>query len=267
MTLPNGVGLEFRILGPLEVARDAVLIDVGGRRQHVVLAMLLLESPRVLPIDQLVDAVWSNGPPATARSQIQICVSSLRQRLDVRRGPATITTRRPGYSLDIGDAAFDWHSFTVQVSRARAEAAAARLQDAAHMLRAALHKWRGIPLAGIDSPTIQSAALRMADSRLAALEEYCDIELRLGHHAELIALLGPEVDRNPLRERLRGQLILALYRAGRQADALREFRLARRVSVEELGIEPAEELRRLEQAILRSDRSLVGYAPGENDQS
>lgn len=257
--------MEFRILGPLEVVRDAGPLDVGGPRQQTVLANLLLESPRVVSVERLVDAVWPDAPPATARSQIQICVSSLRQRLGTRDGPATISTRRPGYALDVGEAALDLRTFEAQVSRARGEVSAGRLGEAAHLLHDALGQWRGLPLAGIESPAIRDAATRLAEIRMTVLEEYSDLELRLGHHSELIAVLGPEVDRHPLRERLRGQLMLALYRAGRQADALSEFRRARRVSVDELGIEPAGQLGRLEQAILRGDPSLTRVdAPTEN---
>lgn len=253
--------MEFRVLGPLEVVCDAEMLDIGGPRQHIVLAMLLLESPRVLPVEQLVDAVWSDSPPATARSQIQICVSSLRRRLRDCHGSATISTRRPGYALDLGGASLDLHAFDSQVTASRAAVTAGRIHDASQLLRRALGDWRGIPLAGIDSTAVRDAATRLEENRLAVLELYCDLELRLDRYADLITILGSEVDRNPLRERLRGQLMLALYRAGRQADALHEFRRARRTSVEELGIEPAEDLCQLERAILCGDTSLMPTRP------
>ncbi len=253
--------MEFRILGPLEVECDAALLDVGGPREHIILAMLLLETPRVLSVAQLVDAVWSDSPPRTAREQIQICVSTLRRRLRDCHAAAKINTRRPGYTLDLGGASLDLHVFDAQVVAARAAETAGRSHEASQLLRCALGMWRGIPLAGIDSPAVRDAATRLEENRLATVEYFCDLELSLHRYADLIRVLGSEVDHNPLRERLRGQLMLALYLVGRQADALHEFRRARATSVEELGIEPAEDLRRLQQAILCGDTSLQPSGP------
>lgn len=250
--------MEFHVLGPLEVLRsNGEAVDLGGPRQQIVLAMLLLESPYVVSVDRLVDAVWPDAPPATARSQIQICVSSLRQRLDSAGRAAAITTRRPGYLLDAGSAEFDRRSFDLEVTRAREHVDGDRLSDAAELLRTALARWRGTALAGVDSGAVRDAATHLEEERARVVEELADVTLRMGRHRDLIVVLGREIDRYPLREQLRGQLMLALYGAGRQADALREFRRARQLSIEELGIEPSEPLRRLEQAILREDDSLV----------
>lgn len=250
--------MEFRVLGPLQVLRhDGETVDLGGPRQQIVLAMLLLESPHVVSVDRLVDAVWPDSPPATARSQIQICVSSLRQRLGAGTGPEVITTRRPGYLLRAGPAEFDRQVFESEVALARAHIAHGHPGDATELLRTALGRWRGTALPGIESLAVRDAATHLEEERARVVEEFADAQLRTGHHRDLVAVLHREVERYPLREQLRGQLMLALYGAGRQADALREFRRARQLSIEELGIEPAEPLRRLEQAILREDDSIV----------
>lgn len=250
--------MEFRILGPLEVLRNGgETVDLGGPRQQIVLAMLLLESPHVVSFDRLVDAVWPDSPPATARSQIQICVSSLRQRLGSDSRTEVITTRRPGYLLDAGSAEFDRQVFESEVALARVHLLHDRLGDAAELLHTALARWRGSALPGIESLAVRDAATHLEEERARVVEEFADAQLRRGNHRDLVAVLTREVDRYPLRERLRELLMVALYGAGRQADALREFRRARQLSIEELGIEPAEPLRRLEQAILREDDSIV----------
>ncbi|MBW0116210.1 winged helix-turn-helix domain-containing protein [Pseudonocardia sp. KRD-169] len=219
--------------------------------------MLLLESPHVVSVDRLVDAVWPDSPPATARSQIQICVSSLRQRLGSDARTEVITTRRPGYLLDAGSAEFDRQLFATEVALARDHVQHDRLGDAADLFRTALARWRGSALPGIESLAVRDAATHLEEERARVVEEFADAQLRMGNHRDLVAVLTKEIDRYPLREELRGQLMLALYGAGRQADALREFRRARQLSIDELGIEPAEPLRRLEQAILREDDSIV----------
>ncbi len=254
--------MQFQVLGPLTVAREDQMIDIGGPRQQVVLAMLLFSSPLVISVESLVDAVWPDDPPATAREQVQICISHLRQRLDHRRGPASITTRTPGYALDLGGAVLDLHRFTAEVQVGRTAAAAGRLEEAASALGEALDLWHGpVALAGIGSRSVRDIATRLEDQRAAALEDYIDVTLRRGMHTDAINLLVAEVDHSPLRDRLRAQLMLALFRAGRKSDALREFRRARRISVNELGLEPAEELVRLERAILRDDLGLRSLAP------
>ncbi|MBA3907116.1 MAG: winged helix-turn-helix domain-containing protein, partial [Pseudonocardiales bacterium] len=249
--------MEFRVLGPLTVVRDEQLIDIGGPRQRIVLAVLLLSAPQVVPVDALVDAVWPDNPPATAREQVQICISNLRQRLDVRKGPARIVTRAPGYALALGAAGLDLARFDNTVQAGRTEAAAGHMDDAATAMDEALGLWRGVvALAGLVSPFVRDVATRLEEQRVAVLEDYVDLMLRCGRHTDVVGLLGAEIDRNPLRERLRAQLMLALIRSGRKAEALREFQRARRVSIEELGLEPADELQRLEQAILQGGPGL-----------
>jgi DNA-binding SARP family transcriptional activator/tetratricopeptide (TPR) repeat protein len=255
--------VDFRILGSLEVVREGDAVDIGGTRLQIVLALLLLEAPRIVSVDQLIDAVWDEGPPSTARSQVHICVSQLRTKLGSVGEQPLIRTRKPGYVLDLGGASLDLVTFQALAVQARKDAAGGRRAEAAHLLRTALAEWRGPLLGGLDVPFVRDAAVRLEDARVAALEEYADLELEFGRHAELVPVLRGELSHNPLRERLRGRLMLALYRAGRRSDALEEFRRARATAVEELGIEPAEELRALMDGMLRSDPLLD--APGRVD--
>ncbi|CAA9442189.1 MAG: hypothetical protein AVDCRST_MAG66-4419 [uncultured Pseudonocardia sp.] len=249
--------MEFRILGPLEATSGGCPVEVGGPRQQVVLALLLLSAPGLVPISAFVDALWPDDPPATAREQVQICISRLRQRLDLRSGPTRIVTRSPGYALEFGPAEFDLARFGADVQAGRAAAAGGRLEEAARILSDALERWRGPTAApGIDSAVVRDAATRLEEQRITVLEEYVDLKLRLGLHAHVLDLLGAEIAHHPLRERLRGQLMLALLRSGRQGDALREYRRARQASIDELGLEPADELRRLEEAIIVGDAAL-----------
>jgi DNA-binding SARP family transcriptional activator len=250
--------VDFRILGPLEVVHGGDAIDIGGSRQQIVLALLLLETPRIVSVDNLIDAVWADSPPSTARSQVHICVSQLRTKLGSAGERPRIRTRKPGYVLDLDGASFDLATFRTLSARAADEAAAGRRSEAAHLLRRALAEWRGAPLDGIDVPTVRDAAVGIEDSRASALETYADLELECGRHGELIPLLRGELSHNPLRERLRARLMVALYRAGRRSDALDEFRRAHALAVEQLGIEPAEELRDLMDAMLRADPRLDG---------
>lgn len=250
--------MEFRVLGPLAVVRGGSALASGGSRQRVVLSMLLLATPQAVSVEAIIDAVWPDDPPATAREQVRICISQLRQRLDTRSGPAQISTRPPGYALELGEAAFDLVQFVDAVGAGRARAAEGSLEAAATALGEALRLWRGsVALEGVRSPPVRAAATRLEEQRLTVLEEHVDLLLRLGLHTEVVDLLGVEIDRHPLRERLRAQLMLALFRSGRKADALLEFRRVRQVTTDELGLEPGDELQRLEQAILRDEPGLA----------
>jgi DNA-binding SARP family transcriptional activator len=250
--------MEYRVLGPLEVLRDDTPVDVGGPRQQIVLAVLLLEAGRIVTSERLVDAVWSTNPPATARSQIHICMSSLRRLLAADPTSSAILTRKPGYVLTLGDDTLDLQTFADLVARGRQRAAADEPGPAIDLFRAALALWRGSPFAGPASTStiVSDHAVRLEEQRSAVLNDCIELELSLGQHVQLISELRGEIERDPLRESTRGQLMTALYRAGRQADALREYRTARAMSVSELGIEPSDELRGLEQRILRADPAL-----------
>jgi DNA-binding SARP family transcriptional activator/tetratricopeptide (TPR) repeat protein len=246
--------LALRLLGPLELSVDGVDRDLGGPRQRVVLATLALNANRVTPTEQLVDAVWDTAPPATARAQIQICISGLRRVLT--GAPTLIRTRPPGYLLEVSDTELDAAQFTSLVGLARSHAGADRASEAVATLRSALGLWRGRALAGLDSEPLRREAAKLEDARLTALMERIRLDLALGRHDEVVGELFALVEEHPLRERLYEFLMLALYRSSRQAEALEICRRARLTLVEELGIEPGQNLRRLERAILNRDPEL-----------
>lgn len=248
--------MEYRLLGPLDVIEDGRSLDIGGPRQQIVLAMLLLEANHVVSVSRLVAALWDDRPPATARSQVQICVSALRRGLAAVGVTDAIVTRPPGYVLRVTDDDLDIRRFERLAMSGRAAAAEHRVEDAARDLRAGLALWHGPAAAGVDSRIVQIAATRLNEGRLAALEDCIDLELDLGRHRDLIGELSELVAEYPLRERLRAQLMLALYRAGRQAEALASYRDARQTFVEELGLDLGEDLRKLEHAILENDLAL-----------
>ncbi|OWV12014.1 hypothetical protein B5D80_03645 [Micromonospora wenchangensis] len=216
--------------------------------------MLLLEPNRVVTVERLVDAVWDNTPPPTAKEQVRICVSFIRRALTGGGRPDAIVTRPPGYSIQCTDHELDLLEFNDLVASGRRLLAQGRPHDAADTLRDALRLWRGaVPLAGVRSQLVQSIGTQLAERRLAVIEEYVDVRLRLGQHHELTSGLAELVAANPFRERLRARLMIALYQGGRQAEALHTYRVGRQLFVEQLGLEPGVELRRLERAILAGE--------------
>ncbi|HZE06145.1 MAG TPA: BTAD domain-containing putative transcriptional regulator [Solirubrobacteraceae bacterium] len=242
--------MQFRILGPLEVAEGDCLVSLPGA-QRALLARLLLSANEVVSADRLIEELWGEDGPESGRAALQVRVSQLRKALggDSRR----IATRAPGYVLRVDRDELDLYGFERLVS----EADAAEPAKAAAKLREALDLWRGAPLDDLSYASFaQPAIRRLEELRLAAYEKRIDADLELGRQAEVIAELEALVEEHPLREHLHAQLMLALYRCGRQADALGAYQHARRVLVEELGIEPSAPLRRLEQAILRQEASL-----------
>lgn len=252
--------MYFRVLGPFEVTRGAQPLPFAPR-QRIVLAMLLLEPNRVVAVERLVDAVWDTEPPSTAREQIQICVSSIRRALAAAGAPKMIVTRPPGYSIQCGEDDLDLLSFERLVTRGRREAAALRHAEAVEDFRQALELCRGVPLGGVYSRLAQSVGVGLAERRLGVVEEYVAEQLRLGDTPGLISELVELVAANPFRERLRAQLMASLHRVGRRAEALEVFRAGRELFVEKLGLEPGDELLRVEQAILRGDaENLLGPA-------
>jgi DNA-binding SARP family transcriptional activator len=241
--------MEFRLLGPLEVVEGDRVLALGGRKQRSLLAVLLLHANEVVSSDRLIAELWGERPPTTVAKSIQVYVSRLRREL----GDGRLTTRTPGYVLQIEPSELDLARF----ERLVAEARQSEPRGAADKLRAALALWRGPPLADLAyEPFAQTEIARLEEMRLAALEARFDADLAAGRHAELVAELEASIAQHPLREHLRGQLMLALYRSGRQAEALRTYQVARRELDEELGLEPGEELRRLERAILAHDPAL-----------
>lgn len=244
-----------RVLGPLEVVEAGRPLRIGGPREHVVLATLALRANRVVSVDQLMDAVWGDLSPSTARGQVQGCISVLRKLFADAGRPEAITTRPSGYLLTVPDEELDSLMFARLVASASAEASESPA-DAAATLRTALELWRGPALDGLFSEVVSRGAALLDGSRVAAVEERARLELELGRHAEIAGELEALLAEHPLRERLCGFLMLALYRSGRQAEALDVFRHARTTLVAELGIEPCRELRDLEHAVLNRDPAL-----------
>lgn len=246
--------MEYRILGPLEVVGEGGPLALGGPRQRALLAVLLLNAGEVLSTDRIVDDVWGEHPPRTASKSVHVCVSQLRKTL----GRSAILTRPPGYVLGVEpEHGIDARRFERLSAEGRALLGAGDPAGAAARLREALALWRGAPLADLAyEPFAQSDIARLEELRLAAVEDRIEAELEGPAGSELVAELEALVARNPLRERLLEQLMVALYRAGRQVDALDVYREARTTLVEELGIEPGGRLRDLERAILSQDPAL-----------
>jgi DNA-binding SARP family transcriptional activator len=245
--------LEFRILGPLEVLDEGNPVGLGGRNQRAVLALLLLRANEPVSAERLVDQLWGEHAPRTATTSLQNTVSQLRKLL----GPGLLLTRSSGYALELDPAQLDLMRFERLVREARSAEADRR----AELLREALGLWRGSPLADLESETFaQSEIHRLEGLRLGVLEERIAADLDLGADAELAAEIEALVRAHPVRERLRANLMLALYQCGRQAEALTAFHDARRTLVEELGIEPGPDLQALYGSILRQERALVRVA-------
>ncbi len=242
--------MVFRILGPLEVWDGDRQLDLGGSKRRAVLAFLLLHANEVVSTDRLVDQLWGANAPRNAAAALQTHVSRLRKEL----GQEVVATRAWGYVLRTEPGTIDLELFERLV--ANAENLPAR--DRAEKLHEALALWRGPPLEDLAfEPALAKDIARLNELRLAVLESRADADLEAGNHAAVIAELEALIAENPLRERLRGQLILALYRSGRQAEALEVYRETRRVLADELGLEPSPELRELERAILQHDPALT----------
>ncbi len=246
-------GVEFRILGPLEARREGAVVALGGTRQRAVLALLLTRANEVVSAERLIDELWGGEPPGTAANVLQGYVSHLRKAL----GAEVIVTRPSGYVVEIEAGQLDLDRFERLCEEARAALGGGDGATASELLREALALWRGQPLADFAyEPFAQAEIARLEELRLAAVERRIEADLARGRDAELIGELEGLIERHPLRERLRGDLMLALYRAGRQADALEAYRKAREALVDELGIDPSPALQELERAILRQDPSL-----------
>jgi DNA-binding SARP family transcriptional activator len=236
--------LDFRLLGPIEVRSGGEPLPLGGPKQRALLALLLVEAGRAVSTDRIVDALWGEHPPRTAQTSLQNFVSQLRKLL----GPEVLVTKPPGYLLRARPDADRVHEL---VAEARA---AASPEDRAAKLREALELWRGPPLAEFAFESFaQPEIARLEELRLAVLEDRLEADLEVGRHTEVVGELEALVEEHPLRERFREQLMLALYRSGRQAEALEAFQRARSVLVDELGIDPSPRLQQLHKAILRQE--------------
>lgn len=246
--------MEFLILGPLEVRKGADVVRLGAAKQRALLGVLLMHPNETVSTVRLVDALWGELPPATADKLVPGYVHALRRRL----GDDVLETQPPGYRLNLESRSLDLVEFERLLDSARV----APLSQSVELRRRALALWRGPPLADVALEGSERNALtRLSELRLATQIEQIDGELELGRHAKLIGELEALVAEHPYQERLRAQLMLALYRSGRQADSLQTYRDLRRVLRDELGLEPSKELRELEARILRQDETLSSYGP------
>jgi DNA-binding SARP family transcriptional activator/tetratricopeptide (TPR) repeat protein len=247
--------LDFRILGPLEVQAGDRVLALGGTKQRALLAILLLHANEVVSSDRLIQALWGEEPLENAAKALQVAVSRLRRALDQAAG--LLVTRPPGYELRLGRDQLDLHRFEDRVAAGREALAAGDPARAAAEVDDALALWRGPPLADLAYESFSQAEIsRLEELRIAALEDRFAANLELGRHADVVSELEALVRDYPLRERLREQLMLALYRSGRQADALAAYRDARGTLVDELGIEPGRRLRDVHEQILMQDPAL-----------
>ncbi|MBW3615790.1 MAG: AAA family ATPase, partial [Actinobacteria bacterium] len=246
--------MEFRVLGSLAVVFDGVPVDLSSRKQRSLLALLALHASQVLSVDRLVDDLWGERPPPTARHALQVHVSNLRKLL----GPATVVTERPGYVLRVPPESCDALRFEELAGAGRRALRRGKPREASSTLTDALAVWRGPALADLlFEPFASQEAARLEELRVVAIEDRLVADLELGRHSELVGELESLVARYPLRERLWGLLMLASYRSGRQVEALRAYKAVRNRLREDLGLDPGPELQQLEAAILRQDPALA----------
>jgi len=248
--------MEFRILGPLEADDDqGKPVQLGGPKQRALVAHLLLDAGRTVSREQLIDGLWGERVPATAGKMVQVYVARLRKVLP----PGLLQTRASGYAVALDFDGLDLHRFKRLVAEGR-DLLAADAEAASDRLREALGLWRGPALAEFSEPFAIAERARLEEARLAALEDRIEADLAIGRNRDLVGELEWLVAQHPYRERLRAQQMLALYRSGRQADALVAYRETRRVLTDELGIEPSPPLRELEHRILVQDQELAAIS-------
>ena len=241
--------MDFRILGPVEVVENGTPLPLGGPRQRALLALLLLHANEAVSTDRLIDELWGADAPASGPTALQNQVARLRKVL----GSDRVHTRQTGYSIRVEPDELDLDRYRQLVGAAESEAPAER----SALLAQAVALWHGSALSSLpDAPFVATESARLEGLRLTALEERIDADLELGRHADLVGELASLAARFPLQERLRGQLMIALYRSGRQAEALDVYRETRRQLADELGLEPSQSLRELERAVLAQDPSL-----------
>ncbi len=254
--------MEFGVLGPLEVRRGHHVVRLRGSKQRALLATLLLNANRVVPAERLIDDLWGEEPPESGEHALRVRVSELRKVLAIEGEQSPISTRPLGYVMLLRRDQLDLFRFEDQLERGSDALADGELSTASEELRAALELWRGPALADVRQGDFgRSAAMRLEELRLHAFELRLEAELALGHHEQLVSELQSLVEDHPLNERLRAQLMRALYGTGRQSEALDAFRAGRERLVSELGIEPSPALQALQRKILRHDQSLEAPAP------
>jgi predicted ATPase/DNA-binding SARP family transcriptional activator len=253
--------VEFRILGSVEVSDGGQVKDLGGLRERTLLARLLLSAGQVVSADRLAEDLWAGEPPPHCMATLRVYISRLRRALG--SGSGAVATHPPGYRIVLQDGELDAHQFDGLVAAARDDMAAARPEAAAARLREALALWRGPALSDVaDFGFAQADVIRLEEARLAAIEDRVEADLACGRHARLASELDGLVAAHPLRERLCGQRVLALYRCGRQADALQAYQDLRTRLADELGIDPNPALARLHETILRQDPGLDWHPAG-----
>jgi len=253
--------VEYRILGPLALVREGAARELGGLRQRAVLARLLVARGQVVSVERLIDDVWGGAPPPGANATLQSYVSTLRRIVEPGRAagarPTVLVTASAGYQLVLTGATVDADEFEADLRRARDAYAAGQFADAERALDTALARWRGDALGEFaHEPWALAEAARLTELREAAIEDRIDARLSAGQHYSIVAELESLVAQAPLRERRRAQLMLALYRSGRQPDALRVYAVGRERLLDELGLDPGVELQRLEQLILQQSDEL-----------
>lgn len=258
--------MDYRILGPLEVLDGDREVKLGSHKQRAILAILLIEAGRVVSTDALIDRLWGDEPPATAVATLQAYLSNLRRALEpdrsIRQPSKILVSTSNGYSLRVDEGELDAAHFEHLFHGGKELLEKQRFVEATTSLEAALSLWRGGALSDFEFDSFANQEIsRLEELRMSALEARIEADLALGRHGKLVAELRPLVERHQLRERLRGQLALALYRDARQADALEVLREGRARLAEDLGIDPGPELRRLEEAVLRQDSELDWQPP------
>ncbi len=267
--------IEFRILGPLEVLDHGRLLPLGGAKQRALLAILLINANEVVPTDRLIELLWRDGSPSTANNVLQVYISHLRKLLEPRHSRINLyqvlVSQPPGYLLHVESGQLDLNRFERLVEGGRLAMARKDPVAAAGSLRSALALWRGPALADVSrEPFAVAEVARLTEMRLQALEERIDADLALGHHADTVGELQALVLERPMRERLCAQLMLALYRSGRQAEASDLYQRTRQAMVAELGMEPGPTLQQLLKQIVNQDRALDIASPplrGESGRS
>jgi peptide/nickel transport system substrate-binding protein len=264
---PENRRLEIRLLGPVEVTLSERPLALGRRKQRALLALLALNANRVVSTDRLIDALWGERPPPTAPVALYGLISGLRKLLEPEQA-GMLVTKEPGYVLQLSAGQIDLGRFELLAAEGRSALAADDSETASARLAEALQLWRGPALEDLAFlPFAQTEIGRLEELRLAVLEDRIEADLAEGRNGDLVPELESLVAEHPLRERFRGQLMVALYRAGRQADALAAYRVARSVLVDELGLEPSAELQTIERAILQHDPSLSARMPGGTDEA
>ncbi|MFD0886728.1 BTAD domain-containing putative transcriptional regulator, partial [Streptosporangium algeriense] len=254
----KGLGFEFRILGPVEVLHHGHRLTIRAAKLRTLLAALLLDANRVVTVETLIERVWGDDAPNGARNTLQNYVLRLRRLLNGAGWECPLTTHPRGYAIELLADTLDLHRFDALVHRARAAAAADETEQAATLLREALRLWRGEALADIGSEVMRRDVVPMLDERrLDALELRIEADLALGRHEDVLAELHGLTTAHPLRERLWGQRMLALYRSGRRGESLRCYHTARNALVEQLGVDPGDELRELHQRLLTTSPALA----------